>query len=151
MASGTGTDTSIAPLPMITAVAVALACWPTMKGIDATLPAIGLEMVAWFNWSCAWASTIALDWIVAWSVIRVAAVTVPPPVRERPAAAAACSAELLEDKELDFCWAAAAWLFREAASAACCALSAAACWLSDAASASSAFCAAVRATFAAVI
>ena len=151
MASGTGTETSMAPVPMITAVAVALACWPTMKGIDATLPAIGLVMVAWFSWSCAVASAIFVVSMVDWSVISVAAVTVPPPARERPAAAAACSAELVEDKELDFCWAAAAWLFREAASAACCALSAAACWLSDAASASSAFCAAVRSTFAAAI
>lgn len=53
LASGTGTDTSMAPLPMITAVAVALACWPTMNGIDATLPAIGLVIVAWLSWSCA--------------------------------------------------------------------------------------------------
>src|SRR5450759_2933693 len=98
----------MAPLPMITAAALALACWPTMKGIDATLPAIGLVMVAWFNWSCAWASAIALDWMVAWSVIRVAAVTVPPPVRERPAAAAACSAELEEDSVDDCCLAAPA-------------------------------------------
>ena len=108
MASGTGTVTSMDPVPMITAVAVALACWPTTKGIDATLPAIGLVIVAWLSWSCAVARRIALDWMVAWSVIRVAAVTVPAPVRERPAAAAACSAELEEDSVDDCCLAAPA-------------------------------------------
>lgn len=53
LARGTGTLTSMAPAPMITAVAVALACWPTTKGIDATLPAMGLVIVAWLSWSCA--------------------------------------------------------------------------------------------------
>jgi hypothetical protein len=89
LASGTGTLTSMVPVPMITAAAVALACWPTTKGIDATLPAMGLVMVAWFNWSCAWASAMFVVSIVDWSVISVAAVTVPLPLRESPAAAAA--------------------------------------------------------------
>ena len=128
-ASGTASVISMAPLPMMTAASVALACWPTTKGIEATLPAIGLVMVAWFSWSCAWVRAMSSVWMAAWSVINVAAVTVPPvPLRESPAAAADCSAELVDDSADDWLLAAAAPLLAAADWAAWpCLASAAAC------------------------
>lgn len=59
-------------------------------------------------------------WIVDWSVINVAAVTVLPPLRDRPAAAAACRAELDEDSVDDCALAAAAPALAADAAAACC-------------------------------
>ena len=88
--------------------------------------------------------------IVDWSVISVAAVTVPLPVRERPAAAAAWRAEFVEVSDDDWLFAAAAAAAAAAAWAGC-PCRAAACALSVAASLSRAVTAASRATFAAVI
>ena len=114
------------------------------------MPAIGLVIVARLSWSCASAKEIRVASMLALSVISVAWVTLPDPVRDAAlptaAAAAACSAEFVEVRtDAWFCGLAG---FVTPAVADAIAL---ACALSAAAFAFSAFMAAFMARVAAVI